>query len=184
MEAPPSGSGKARSQKYGKDENFVKFVNCFYYILTLDASGGLTMKGSAKGRYGLQLMLDLAQQAGKGPVLVEATAARQELPPKFLRVLLAPLKAAGLIQVQRGPRGGCELTRHPSRISCLEVWEALEGRLGGTAAETSGSPGAQAVRELWRHSAEAARGILRGTTLADLADRERALEVSSHGYSI
>ncbi len=75
------------------------------------------MKGSAKGRYGLQLMVDLALHAGRGPELVEAIARRQGLPPKFLRVLLGSLKDDGLIKVQRGPSGGCELAKHPSHIT-------------------------------------------------------------------
>lgn len=142
------------------------------------------MKGSAKGRYGLQLMVDLAHQTGRGPQLVDAIATRQALPPKFLRVLLGSLKAAGLVKVQRGPSGGCELARHPSHISVLEVLEALEGRLGSETLPADATPGARAVRELWSRSIEAARGVLRGATLADLAERQRALEVDSHGYSI
>ena len=142
------------------------------------------MKGSAKGRYGLQLMMDLADQIGRGPVLVDAIAARQSLPPKFLRVLLGSLKAAGLLRVQRGPSGGCELARHPSHISALEVLEALEGRLGATEAGPGTTAGARAVRELWTRSTEAARRVLRDTTLADLAARQQALEVDSQGYSI
>ena len=73
-------------------------------------------------------MVDLALQAGRGPVLVDTVAERQALPPKFLRVLLGSLKSAGLVKVQRGPSGGCELARHPSHITALEVLEALEGR--------------------------------------------------------
>ncbi len=142
------------------------------------------MKGTAKGRYGLQFMVELALQAGRGPVLVEALAARQDLPPKFLRVLLGPLKAAGLVKVQRGPAGGCELARHPSRICALEVIEALEGRLGAGPLEPGVGAGARTVRELWTRSTEAAREVLRATTLADLAARQRALEAGSHGYSI
>ncbi|MBP1771739.1 MAG: transcriptional regulator, BadM/Rrf2 family [Holophagaceae bacterium] len=142
------------------------------------------MKGSAKGRYGLQLMVDLAHQVGRGPQLVEAIATRQTLPPKFLRVLLGSLKAAGLVKVQRGPNGGCELARHPSHISALEVLEALEGRLGSEALPADATAGARAVRELWSRSIEAARGVLQGATLADLAARQHALEVDSHGYSI
>jgi Rrf2 family cysteine metabolism transcriptional repressor len=142
------------------------------------------MKNSAKGRYGLQLMVDLAHQTGRGPALVDAIAERQQLPPKFLRVLLGPLKAAGLLQVQRGPSGGCLLARHPSHISALEVLEALEGRLGSGSLPSSATPGARAVRELWTRSTEAARDVLRGTTLADLAAQQQALEVDSHGYSI
>jgi Rrf2 family cysteine metabolism transcriptional repressor len=142
------------------------------------------MKSSAKGRYGLQMMVDLALQGGHGPVLVDAIAGRQFLPPKFLRVLLGPLKAAGLLQVQRGPSGGCLLARHPSHISALEVLEALEGRLGSADLPADATPSARAVRELWTRSTEAARTVLRATTLADLAARQRALEVDSHGYSI
>jgi Rrf2 family protein len=142
------------------------------------------MKGSAKGRYGLQFMVELAMQAGHGPVLVDTIAERQALPPKFLRVLLGSLKASGLVRVQRGPSGGCELARHPSHISALEVLEALEGRLGATALPPDATHGARAVRELWTRSTEAAREVLRRATLADLAARQQALEVDSQGYSI
>ena len=142
------------------------------------------MKGTAKGRYGLQFMVGLALQTEPGPVLVDDLATRQALPPKFLRVLLGPLKAAGLVKVQRGPSGGCELARHPSHISALEVLEALEGRLGAGALEPDAPTGARAVRELWSRSTEAARHVLKSTTLADLAARQRALEADSHGYSI
>jgi Rrf2 family cysteine metabolism transcriptional repressor len=142
------------------------------------------MKGSAKGRYGLLFMVELALQAGRGPVLVDTVAERQVLPPKFLRVLLGSLKAAGLVKVQRGPSGGCELTRHPSRITALQVLEALDGRLGAAEAETGATSGARAVRELWTRSIEAARAVLGTTTLADLAARQQDLEVDSHGYSI
>ncbi|MDR3685124.1 MAG: Rrf2 family transcriptional regulator [Geothrix sp.] len=142
------------------------------------------MRGTAKGRYGLQFMVELAMQAGHGPVLVEAIAERQALPAKFLRVLLGSLKADGLIRVQRGPSGGCELARHPSHISALEVLEALEGGLGGPSLPADATHGARAVRELWTRSTEAARDVLRRTTLADLAERQQALEVDSQGYSI
>ena len=142
------------------------------------------MKGSAKGRYGLQFMVELALHAGRGPVLVAAIAERQALPPKFLRVLLGGLKTAGLVKVQRGPNGGCELARHPSHITALEVLEALEGCLGTGALPPDATPGARAIRELWTRSTEAARAILRATTLADLAARQQDLEVDSPGYSI
>lgn len=142
------------------------------------------MKGSAKGRYGLQFMVELALQAGRGPLLVDAIALRQALPPKFLRVLLGSLKTAGLVKVQRGPSGGCELARHPSHINALEVLEALEGQFGDGSLPADATHGARAVRELWTRSTEAARTVLRSTTLADLAARQQALEVDSQGYSI
>ncbi len=158
---------------------FIEFV-----IYSIIGNGGMAMKGSAKGRYGLQFMVELALQAGHGPVLVDAIAERQALPPKFLRVLLGVLKADGLIKVQRGPSGGCELAKHPSHISALEVLEALEGRLGGASLAPDATHGARAIHELWDRSTEAAREVLRATTLADLAARQQALEVDTQGYSI
>ncbi len=142
------------------------------------------MKGTAKGRYGLQFMVGLALQAGRGPVLVEDLARRQALPPKFVRVLLGPLKTAGLVKAQRGAGGGCELARHPTRITALEVLEALEGRLGAGPSDPGASASARTVRDTWLQAAEAARAILKATTLADLAARQQALEAGSHGYSI
>jgi Rrf2 family cysteine metabolism transcriptional repressor len=142
------------------------------------------MKGTAKGRYGLQFMVGLALQAGQGPVLVEELAGRLSLPPKFIRVLLGPLKTAGLVKAQRGAGGGCELARHPSRITALEVLEALEGRLGADPADPRASASARTVREAWLRAAEAARASLKATSLADLAARQQALEADSHGYSI
>jgi len=142
------------------------------------------MKGSAKSKYGLQFMVGLALRFGHGPSLVATIADQQGLPPKFMRVLLGDLKAAGLISVQRGPNGGCELARHPSHITTLEVIEALEGPLSPPRAPADAPFSAQAVNELWARSVAAARHALHRTTLADLVARQQALEVDSHGYSI
>ncbi len=142
------------------------------------------MKATAKIRYGLQLMAELAQQQGRGPVQVADIARRQELPPKYLHVLMGSLKAAGLVKVQRGPAGGCELARSPARITVLEVVEALEGRGSPAEASADPTPGARAVGELWERSAEAWRAVLRGTTLADLTASLQALSLGSRDYSI
>lgn len=40
------------------------------------------------------------------------------------------------------------------------------------------------MTEPWTRSAEAARTVLSATTLADLAAKQQALEVDSHGDSI
>ncbi|MBI4913110.1 MAG: Rrf2 family transcriptional regulator [Acidobacteria bacterium] len=141
------------------------------------------MKVSTKGRYGLQLMLELALQWGRGPVLVATIAQRQGLPPKYLHVLLGSLKAAGLLKVQRGPSGGCELSRAPSRIQVLEILEILEGRLDGEPDSGDGA-GSQVVAALLARSQAASRALLAKCSLADLADQQQALEAGSAGYAI
>lgn len=142
------------------------------------------MRLSAKGRYGLQLMVELALQHGRGPVMVATIAGRQELPPKFLHVLVGALKAADLVKVQRGPSGGCELVRPPARITVLEVFEALEGRLGVAEPGQETTHGARAVAEAWELSLAAVRAVLSGMTLADLAARQQVLEAGDQGYAI
>jgi Rrf2 family transcriptional regulator, cysteine metabolism repressor len=146
------------------------------------------MKVSTKGRYGLQLMMELAGQYGRGPVQVGSIAERQGLPPKYLHVLLGALKSAGLVNVQRGPTGGCELARHPGRITALEIFEALEGPIDpGPSDREPGqvvSPGERAVGVLWTQMGQAMRGVLDGCTLADLAARQLAHEGNDHGYGI
>ena len=142
------------------------------------------MKVPAKARYGLQLMVELALRHGRGPVLVPVIAERQGLPGKYLHVLLGSLKAAGLVRAQRGPNGGCELSRHPGHISALEIIEALEGRPPQTSEEGDSSVGARVVAELWERRSQAERDVLQSTSLAQLAARHQALEVDSYGYSI
>lgn len=133
------------------------------------------MKGTAKARYGLQFLVELAHCHGQGPLQVALAAERQGLPPKFLRVLLGPLKAAGLIQVARGVGGGCALARHPDRITALEVLGALDAvpSLPGSGEAGAGS---RAVGELFARSQEAALRVFAGTRLSDLAERQRSLE--------
>jgi Rrf2 family cysteine metabolism transcriptional repressor len=146
------------------------------------------MKVSTRGRYGLQLMMELAGQYGRGPVQVGSIAERQDLPPKYLHILLGALKAAGLVKVQRGPTGGCELARHPSRITALEIFEVLEGPIDpGPLNRESGqvkSSGERAVGALWTQMGQAMQGVLGGCTLADLAASQRAHEGNDHGYGI
>lgn len=142
------------------------------------------MKLSTKGRYGLQLMVELALQAGRGPVMVAAIAERQDLPPKYLHVLMGSLKAAGLVKVQRGPSGGCELARPAARISALEVLEALEGRLEADPPGEDRAPGTRTVAALLASASSASRAVLAACSLAQLAERQQLLEAGSDGYSI
>jgi Rrf2 family protein len=82
---------------------------------------------STKGRYGLRVMVELASRFGHGPVLVEDIAKNQEISGKYIHVLVAGLKSAGLVCAVRGPNGGYKLTRSPANITALDV-SALEGK--------------------------------------------------------
>lgn len=85
------------------------------------------MKLSTKGRYGVRLMLDLAVNAGNGPVSLKEIAARQEISEKYLSNIIPPLKNAGLIRSTRGAQGGYVLAKDPREITLKEILLVLEG---------------------------------------------------------
>ena len=61
-------------------------------------------------------------------------ARARDIPVQFLEGLFATLRRAGILQSQRGVKGGYSFARPPSEITVLEVVELLEGELGADAA--------------------------------------------------
>ena len=85
------------------------------------------MKMSTKGRYGLRVMMELANNHGKGPTTIDLIAKHQGISGKYIHFLMTGLKSAGLVRTIRGPNGGFELAKDPSTISALDVVSVLEG---------------------------------------------------------
>ena len=146
------------------------------------------MKMSTRGRYGLRVMMELANNYGAGPMPVEFIAGNQGLSRKYIHVLATSLKAAGLVRSSRGPRGGYELTRRPSEITALDVISVLEGRSAPVECvlDTSVCPRADlcAVRDVWCEVASAVDGVLSGLTLDQLSARQYAKKANSLTYCI
>lgn len=84
---------------------------------------------SRRSKYGLKALLALAQEAGRGPVLVSDLAARDAIPKKFLEAILLDLNRHGLVQSKKGKGGGYFLRRPPAGITFGEVIRVLEGPL-------------------------------------------------------
>lgn len=85
------------------------------------------MKLSTRGRYGLMMMLDLAQHGTEEPVSLRAVADRQQLSESYLEQLVSPLRDAGLLRSVRGKQGGYMLARSPSEITVGDIVRAVEG---------------------------------------------------------
>ncbi len=60
---------------------------------------------STKGRYGTRAMLELALNHGRGLVLLKDIAKRQEISIGYLEQIIPSLKAAGLVNSNRGAHG-------------------------------------------------------------------------------
>ena len=84
---------------------------------------------SRKSKYGLKALLVLAQESGRGPVLISALSEREAIPKKFLEAILLELKRHGIVHSKKGKGGGYFLRRKPSEITFGQVIRVLEGPL-------------------------------------------------------
>src|SRR6202012_4172676 len=86
------------------------------------------MNISVKGEYALHAIFDLASQPGREPVRIADIARRQQIPQKFLELILASLKQGGFVDSRGGAGGGSLLPRRPEAISVGDVLRFVEGR--------------------------------------------------------
>jgi Rrf2 family protein len=82
---------------------------------------------SKKTKYALKALMVLAKEYGQGPVLISDIAQREEIPRKFLELILLELKNEGILQSRKGKGGGYFLGRDPHQISVGHVIRTLEG---------------------------------------------------------
>lgn len=87
------------------------------------------MKITTRGRYALDLMLDLATQGDKAPVKLRNIAGRQKISDKYLEQIVSGLNKAGLIRSVRGAQGGYLLTRKPEEYTVGEILRVMEGNM-------------------------------------------------------
>jgi Rrf2 family protein len=129
---------------------------------------------TSKSPYALRALSELARRGSDHPVPIGEIARARDIPVQFLEGLFATLRRAGILQSQRGVKGGYLFARDPGDVTVLEVVELLEGELG---AEAAGSG------PVWVEAVGAVRAVLGGTTVADVAERE-AREAGSPMYYI
>lgn len=85
---------------------------------------------SQRTRYTIRALLHLADRYGRGPVQLSEIAEAQNIPPKFLTVMLSQMSRIGLVGTRRGREGGYWLARPPSTISYGEIVRLTSGSLG------------------------------------------------------
>ena len=137
------------------------------------------MKISSKGHYGLLAVAELARHYEERLVSLAEIASAERLPLPYLEQIVAPLRAAGLVEATRGLHGGYRLSRHPSQVSVGEVVRRLEGPIALVECTTEGYVSGTCEREpgctsrgVWRQVSEAINQVLNTLSLADLIARE------------
>jgi Rrf2 family transcriptional regulator, cysteine metabolism repressor len=118
---------------------------------------------TSKSPYAVSALVELARTGGSAPVPIGEIAKRRNIPVQFLESLFANLRRAGILQSQRGVRGGYTFARPPAEVTVLEVVELLEGELGADSPQAG---------PIWNEAVDAVRGVLGVATIAELAERE------------
>ena len=129
---------------------------------------------TSKSPYAVRALAELARTGSAGPVPIGEIARRREIPVQFLEGLFATLRRAGILQSQRGVKGGYSFARAPEDVTVLDVVEALEGRLGvDTDADTA---------DVWIEAIDALQLKLKAITIAEVAQREARAAGASMYY--
>ena len=118
---------------------------------------------TSKSPYAVRAVAELARRGGEAPVPIGDIARTRDIPVQFLESLFATLRRGGILQSQRGVKGGYTFARPAREVTVLEIVELLEGELGADAASSG---------EVWGEAADAVRDVLSKTTIADVAERE------------
>jgi Rrf2 family cysteine metabolism transcriptional repressor len=118
---------------------------------------------TSKSPYAVRALSELARRGDAAPVPIGDLARARDIPVQFLEGLFATMRRAGILQSQRGVKGGYNFARPPSEITVLEVVELLEGELG-TDATANGA--------VWSDAVEAVKNVLGASTIAEVAESE------------
>lgn len=84
---------------------------------------------SQKTRYAIRALQHLADRFGQGPVQLAEIADAQNIPAKFLTVILSELSRFGIVVSQRGRDGGYWLALPPVDIRYGDIIRIMRGSL-------------------------------------------------------
>jgi len=118
---------------------------------------------TTKSPSAVRALAKLARSGDAAPVPIGEIARARDIPVQFLEGLFASLRRAGVLQSQRGVKGGYSFAKPASDITVLDVVQILEGELG-TDAEANGP--------VWSDAVDAVKAVLSATTIAEVAERE------------
>lgn len=118
----------------------------------------------------------LARHHHQGAIKIREIAYEEDLPEKFLELILLELKNSRMVESVRGAKGGYQLRRDPAEIRLSEIMRLMDGPLAPFAdAEQlrvliDRDLPHRALYQVFLDVRDAVAHILDNTTLADLID--------------
>jgi len=145
------------------------------------------VKISTKGRYALQMLLDLAERWGGGFISLKEIANRQNISKLYLEQIVSLLNTSNILRANRGKRGGYMLAKEPSKCTVGEILQLTEGSLAPVSClddEQNQCSKAEHCKTLamWEGLEKAINDYLNSVTLKDMLERYQ--ELSADHYVI
>ena len=139
------------------------------------------MKISAKSRYALHLMLELAMQDEGENLSVKAVAESRGISEKYLEQVIPVLVRTGLVRSVRGAKGGYHLMKNPEDITVGMILRTVEGSIAPVSClddevNQCARCNACVTLDLWAQVDQAISNVVDHVTLADLVDKQRRLD--------
>ncbi len=131
---------------------------------------------TTKGRYATRLLVYLASRQAAEPAKKKDIAEAEGITPDYVEQILIRLKAAGLVRSHRGKEGGFSLAVDPQTLTVARVLEVMEGRMTIAPCDEGACRRAEScpTRELWKKLDRSLMAVLTGTTIGELAEKNRS----------
>ena len=145
------------------------------------------MRLTAKGRYAVTAMLDMAVHQKAGPISLADISRRQGISLSYLEQLFAKLRKHNLVNSVRGPGGGYQLERDPGRIFVAEIVDSVDENVDAT--RCSGRADCQhgemcLSHQLWSDLSSEIHHFLSGIDLASIIAKRNVKQIAARQDAI
>ena len=139
------------------------------------------MRLTAKGRYAVTAMLDIAVHQEKGPISLADISERQGISLSYLEQLFSKLRRNELVSSVRGPGGGYKLSRDAGDIFVAQIVDSVDETVDAT--KCAGRANCQhgetcLTHELWADLSEQIHQFLSSIDLATIIANRTVWEVA------
>ncbi len=140
------------------------------------------MRLTAKGRYAVTAMLDLAVHQTEGPISLADISQRQGISLSYLEQLFAKLRRSELVTSVRGPGGGYQLNRAAADIYVAEIVDSVDENVDATrcAGKADCQHGETCLsHQLWSELSNQIHHFLSGIDLASIIEKREVKQIAA-----
>jgi len=143
------------------------------------------LKISTKGRYALQMLLDLAENRNKGFIALKEIAERQKISKQYLEQIVTIINNSKILRANRGKQGGYMLAKEPSEITVGHILRITEGNISSIAClenDVNNCKKAEDCKTLyiWKGLNKVIADFLDSVTLQDILDRYQEQQIDNY----